>query len=1002
MPRAGIFDVGKEFEGGYLRLLLACAQVPLTEARKVTIRNLLGDGVDWTLFARLAVDHGLTGVAGHSLVCAAPDLVPADILNALRTTLEQARRKNRALFDELVDVISALADAGVAAIPFKGPLLALEAYGDVGLRMFGDLDFLVRDGDMPSCMTVLAGLGYERKEVLSLAQIETIQLLQGQDFLFKKASGTGLEPHTRLTPIKMALDVDYAALWDRAQPRTLGGRTLLTLAPEDTLVILAIHGGKEMWWNIKWACDVAAFIATHANLSWTAVLERARMQGCLRMVLLATSLARTQFDADTPDAVRIAERADPAIEPMVGRIMAQWQADDPLGPPSNKTLSMDRLLLHDGLVRRARYVARTLFLPSPHHVAAMPLPRGMRFAYVPIKIGHDLAALPLFRGYRKVLMLAVCLKDAWKNSDLTLSFLPHSAESKARLKRHRQARTDAERAVAEGPKNPATWRNLGQVLHDLKQYKQAILCYERALALAPDNSTIWKNRARALTAIKQPEDFPKIAIDPRDSDAWAIRAGRFLESNRFAEAGEASDRALGLDPGNVAAIRMGIHARLHSCDWSRRDDDKRLVSEGWREGRRLINSVFHRGLCDSEEELSIGAQFRAKKNSRAKAAWQGECYRHDKIRIAYVSTDFRDHVVSDAIVGCFEHRDKRRFELTAISLHASDGSAMRGRIEGAFDRFIDAQSLNDSEVAKIIRELEIDIAVDLNGYSGEMRTKIFALRPAPVQVSYLGFPGTLGEPCIDYIIADRRVIPDDNRRYYTEKVVYLPDTYFPNDNSRRVAANKPNRVDEGLPAKGFVFACFNAPYKIDPAIFAIWMRLLKTVEGSVLWLRSGNPSATVNLWREAKVRGVPSERLVFASRVQRTEDHLARLGLADLFLDTLPYNAHATACDALWAGLPVLTCRGKSFAGMVGASLVHALGMPELETSSLAEYEQMAQTLACDPERFAAIKDKLLRNRITEPLFDTARFTRSLESAYTLMWERQQAGLPPESLTVPS
>ena len=439
--------------------------------------------------------------------------------------IDQTRRRNRALFDELAGVIEALANDGVEAIPFKGPVLAIQAYGDLGLRVFGDLDFLIRDSDMASTMAILLGLGYERKKALTEAQIETIQRLQGQDFVYRKAAGIGVEPHTRLTPIKMALDIDYAGLWRRAQRTTLNDRTMLTLAPEDDLLMLAIHGGKEMWWNIKWACDVAAFIGSHPNLDWVAILERARAQGCLRMVLLAISLAREYFNAAVPDAVTAAERADPIIEPMIGRIMAQWQADEPAGAPSNKTLSMDRLRLHDGVVRRARYVARTLFLPGPHHVASMPLPRGLSFAYVPIKIAHDIVALPLWRAYRQVLQQAGRLQDALSGSALALAIMPASAETRRSIKRHLKRRADAKRALAANPNNGAAWRNLGHALFGLKRYKQAIACYDKALALVPDNRTIWRKRRAALAAIGKKADFPEIALNPQDADAWAVRAG---------------------------------------------------------------------------------------------------------------------------------------------------------------------------------------------------------------------------------------------------------------------------------------------------------------------------------------------------------------------------------------------------------------------------------------------------------------------------------------------
>jgi predicted O-linked N-acetylglucosamine transferase (SPINDLY family) len=327
---------------------------------------------------------------------------------------------------------------------------------------------------------------------------------------------------------------------------------------------------------------------------------------------------------------------------------------------------------------------------------------------------------------------------------------------------------------------------------------------------------------------------------------------------------------------------------------------------------------------------------------------------------------------------------------------------MRRRIGAAFDRFVDVEAASDAEIAATMREMEIDIAVDLSGYSGAGRPGILAHRPAPVQVSYLAYSGTMALPFIDYIIADHVVIPEGNRVHYTEQVVYLPQTLMPNDRTRSIAAHVPTRAEAGLPETGFVFACHNTEHKFGPEIFAIWMRLLRANDGSVLWLKSLNPAAVDNMRREAKAQGVAPERLIFAPRVARMEDHLARLRLADLFVDTLPYNAHATACDALWAGLPVLTCMGNTFAGRVAASVLYAVGLPELVTKSLSEYETVALSLARDPARLAAIKAKLLRNRETEPLFDTARFTRDLESAYVRMCERQQAGLPPASFAVGS
>ena len=969
-----------------LRLLLACASVSTTEEGDVAIRQMLEDGVDWTLFARKAIHHGLASVAGNSLVRVAREIVPAEILDAFRVNLEQTRRKNALLFDELARVIEALAQSGIEAIPFKGPVLAIQAYRDLGLRVFRDLDFLIRDRDMPLTMTTLSGLGYERNDVLTDAQIEMIRWLQGQDFAYAKNVGMGVEPHTRLTPIKMALDIDYAALWQRAKRTALNGRTFLTLAPEDDLIVLAIHGGKEMWWNIKWACDVAAFIGAHPNLDWAAVQERARAQGCLRMVLLAASLARKYFNADVPASVIAAYSADRVIDRMVGRIIEYWQADEPVGPPSNKTLSMDRLQLHDGVVRRLRYVTRTLLLPGPHHVASMPLPRGLSFAYVPIKLVHDKFALPLWRVYRRILPQAAGTA---------------SAERRLRVKRHQKARKEAKRALAADINNAAAWRNLGEALSGLKRYNEAIASYDKALALDPENLMVWKKRGVAMEAAGKKADYPQPPSESQNAHAWAMRAGFLSASRRYDEAVTASDRALAFEPKNLSALGIGMHSRLFACDWRTREDDKRQIKEWLLAGTRLLSSIDFRRICESEEDNLLAARLWGQAYPPSPAPiWRGERYSHDRLRIAYMSADLRDHVVSDMIIGCFEHHDRSRFETTAISIGPNDGSEMRRRIVSAFDRFVDVQAMSDEAAAVLMRQLEIDIVIDLNGQAGVPRPGILARRPAPLQVNYLGYPGTVGVPFVDYIIADRFVIPHANRRYYSEQVVYLPHSLMPNDGQRKVAERTPSRIDAGLPATGFVFACHNDERKFSPEMFDIWMRLLRTVEDSVLWLKSVNASAMGNLWREAKERGVAPERLVFAPRAPQTEDHLARLRLADLFLDTLPYNAHATACDALWVGLPVLTCRGESFPGLVGESILQAIGLPELVTSSLAEYEALALSLARAPDRLCAIKQKLMRNRRTEPLFDTARFTRDLETAYITMWERQRAGLPPATFDV--
>jgi predicted O-linked N-acetylglucosamine transferase (SPINDLY family) len=399
------------------------------------------------------------------------------------------------------------------------------------------------------------------------------------------------------------------------------------------------------------------------------------------------------------------------------------------------------------------------------------------------------------------------------------------------------------------------------------------------------------------------------------------------------------------------------------------------------------------------DQLRAAETWVAERCPEMPALWRGERYRYDRIRVAYLSADFHSHATAYLAAGLFEAHDRSRFETVAISFGPDDSSEMRGRLKGAFDRFIDVRDKSDHAAATLLNEMEIDIAVDLKGFTQDARPGILAYRPAPVQVNYLGHPGTMGARYIDYLIADRRIVPEGHERHYREKIVCLPDSYQANDRKRRIAERTPTRAEEGLPDTGVVFCSFNGSFKITPEVFDIWMRLLKSAEGSVLWLLDDNPTAVRNLKREAEARGVPAQHLVFAPR-RPLDVHLARHRLADLFLDTLPCNAHTTASDALWAGLPVLACTGNTFAGRVAASLLFAVGLPELITDSLSSYEAMAMKLALDPTELAQLKAKLAAQRNTAALFDTERFTRDLESAYVTMWERSQRGMPPESFSV--
>jgi predicted O-linked N-acetylglucosamine transferase (SPINDLY family) len=376
--------------------------------------------------------------------------------------------------------------------------------------------------------------------------------------------------------------------------------------------------------------------------------------------------------------------------------------------------------------------------------------------------------------------------------------------------------------------------------------------------------------------------------------------------------------------------------------------------------------------------------------------------RNDKIRVAYLAADFRSHVTAYQLAELFELHDHSRFEVIGVSFSRDDGSEIRARVIKAFDRFLDVYAASDREVANLLYESEVDIAVDLMGHTLDARLPIFAYRPAPIQATYHAYASTTGAKFIDYIIGDPIVLPVDHQSFYSEQIVRLPECFLANDSQRAIAEHVPSRLEAGLPEHGFVFCCFNNTVKLQPGMFDIWMRLLQAVEGSVLWLSPRYVGAQRNLLLEAQARGVDPSRLVFAQRVPKIEDHLARHRLADLFLDTLPYNAHATAGDALWAGLPVLTCRGKTYGARVAASLLQAVGLPELVTETLADYEALGLQLARDAALLGGLRQRLEQNRARYPLFDTKRLCRHLEDAYGTMWDIAQRGEAPRSFNVPA
>jgi len=571
---------------------------------------------------------------------------------------------------------------------------------------------------------------------------------------------------------------------------------------------------------------------------------------------------------------------------------------------------------------------------------------------------------------------------------------------------HEEALTDYDAALKLQPDNAEALKRRGALLSLRQDYAGALGDFDRALALRRDDAAAWQGRGGALAQMNHDEDAlasftESLRLAPGDATALYNRASLYSRLARYEEASRDLEALLALDPDYPLARGLLMHARLHVCDWRGLAEASRGIRAALHAGRRVIHPFGLLAFSDSLADQLQCARILVRESYPASPVplYRGERYRHDKIRVAYLSGDFYAHAIPFLMAGVFEHHDRDRFETWGISYGPNDHSEMRARLEKAFTRFVDVREQSDAALAKMLRDNEVDIAVDLKGYTGGARPGILSHRPAPIQIHYLGYPGTLGAEYIDYLIADRTVVPEDHRPFYSEQIVYLPDMYQCNDSRRRIGVGNFTRADAGLPERAFVFCCFNGSHKIMPETFDIWMRILSRVDDGVLWLLEEHPAAAASLRSEAQVRGIDPARLVFAKRMP-LEDHLARLKLADLVLDTLPYGAHTTASDALWAGVPVLARLGESFAGRVAASLLGAIGLPELVTHSPAQYESRACELAADKTQLAGIKAKLAGNRATMPLFDTARVTRNLEAAYLEMNGRHARGEMPASFAV--
>jgi predicted O-linked N-acetylglucosamine transferase (SPINDLY family) len=710
-----------------------------------------------------------------------------------------------------------------------------------------------------------------------------------------------------------------------------------------------------------------------------------------------------------------------------------------LGDPARATVALEREVnAFPNFVDAYNLLALSLMQQSRHDeavtVLASALARAPRSAGTHLNFGNALTNLRRFEEaiacFEKAMELQPDLSQAHNNLGYAFKALGRFDEAIASY----------EQALRIAPDDFEVHNNLGTVLGASGRLDEAVASFQRALSLRPDYAEahgglgkIYRAQRRLDEAIASLQKA--VSIQPEFIDALVHLGAACQEQGRLDEAvahfhrvillnpelAEAHhnlgvslqglsrhdeaiacfQKALAIEPGHKYTLGALLWSELAICRWEGLDSRIEALASDVGEKRSSTEPFMLVAVSQDPGEQRLCAErfFEDRVRGGQSRLWTEERYEHPRIRVAYLSGDFREHAVAYCIAELLELHDRSKFEIIGASLGVDDGGETRSRIARSFDRFLDVRDKGDFEAAKLMRDLEVDIVVDLMGYTRHSRPGILAHRPAPIQVGYLGYPGTLGAQVNDYVLGDKFVIPQEHQAFYSEKIVHLPGSYQANDSRRKVAERTPTRAEVGLPEKAFVFCCFNNSYKILPTMFDVWMSLLRDVPGSVLWILEDNALAGRNLRKEARDRGVDPARLVLAPRVGVAE-YRARCRLADLFLDTLPYNGHGTTGDMLWAGLPVLTCAGSAFAGRVAGSLLHAVGLPELVTASLEEYQALALNLARGDRLLGELRAKLERNRASAPLFDTDRFRRHIESAYTTMWEIWQRGDEPRAFAV--
>ncbi|MGD1016584.1 MAG: tetratricopeptide repeat protein [Roseiarcus sp.] len=650
-------------------------------------------------------------------------------------------------------------------------------------------------------------------------------------------------------------------------------------------------------------------------------------------------------------------------------------------------------------------------------------------------LGAFLVAEKRYREAEPILRAATKAPQA---SDATCY---HHGLALQNLDRPQEAFAAFGKALAKNPNSADAWFGRGSVLEESGQHEEAIVQFDRAIALNPDHYLAYQNKGAALLALRRyaesalnqdaclrinpsfaPAHLAKAAalarlrqfglalasvetglsLAPDHAVGWCKRADICLELRRLDEAIESMRKALSLQPSNKEWRDQLVALKLMACDWSSYQRDFDELRNAVRSNTAVSPQLIVR-LPFSATEQFADAVAHGKETAppRKNVSLNPKAERGERIRLAYLSGELRLHPVAHLFVGVLEHHDKGRFEITVLNNERRDDSPLQKRVVDAVDEFVDVYELDDDRLVELVKKKQVDILVNLNWPDERLRKQVFSRRPAPLQVNYLSYPGTAAASECDYLIADRIVISPEHKQHYLEKIVYLPDSYQPNDARREIATRPMRRGDMGLPDEAFVFCCFNNSGKLNPDTLDGWSRILLAIPRSVLWLLQDNVAAVGNLRKEAAARGVDPGRLIFAERAPQAE-HLARHRLADLFLDTLPYNAHTTASDALWAGLPVLTRIGDTFAGRVGASLLTAVGLPEMIVATQEAYEATAIDLAANPNRLRALKEKLARNRPTAPLFDTKLYTARLQAAFEAMQARRLANLPPDHISIPA